>query len=410
MGGSAFSQDKLSTPRMPPRVYEDMLARVEAQMRGHFRLVGHPLEAPEKTSYGDIDVVVAEPLGEGVEVTGEFLAQVTGAHTWKSTRGSGIFNLAVEWPGAGAGDASSDTTKNYIQVDINNCLTPAAFAWLLFREAHGDLWNMLGGVLHRHGLTCTPTGLYLRIAEVEAHNRERARVLMTDDTDVVLDYLGLDRERYAKPFATLEDLMAYVASCRFHDPGWGKRKNLQASGAGVEDKACRELKPKDKHRSANRPAFGYWLNTYLPAHQDDEPGKDAHLARQEVVQDAQSYFGPEFAASFEQRKTTWVRQIGLEQLWPRVKKSLPTEGAETTFAVKGLKREIAGDRDHVPVDDVDESVRAAYVEGRFEDVFQWAMEHWEQAGERQKLIDQEKTRLHFREYKKKQMATESGTD
>lgn len=498
MGGSAFTPEGLSTPRMPAGVYTSVLARMEGLLRAHFKYVGHALEAPAKTSYGDIDILVAEPLS--VEAyrseprSGEFLATVLGAEKWKRTGGAGLFSLAVKWPQdlEVFGDAdnkavvlspntrgeanvaqdenevvvsanprgeahvaqddtdaelslanlSLDTTK-YIQVDITICPTESRFTWHLFSHAHGDMWNILGGIIRRHGLTCTPRGLFLRIAEVETHNKEQARVKMTDDPTNVLEYLGLEVERYWKPFGSWDEMMAYVATCRFHDPGRWKEKNtasgdetggsvMDAAGnakgtAGkvmstTENEKCTAemmmdatktetqtaekktgeekrlpLKANDRQRAVKRPVFGYWINEYLPKHHADPPGKDAYLSREQVVDDAKRYFGPDFARRFEDRLTLCVRQIKVDQVWADIRKSLPVEGVEIGYVMKGMKREIAGDPDQ----DGLEGVRSAYVEGRFEDVLQWATENWKDVGERQKSADQEKSHAHLLEMRKR---------
>jgi hypothetical protein len=54
MGGKAFSAT-LSTPRMPPDIYEQVLANTHDVLRKHFNLVDSPIEAPGKDTYGMSD-------------------------------------------------------------------------------------------------------------------------------------------------------------------------------------------------------------------------------------------------------------------------------------------------------------------------------------------------------------------
>lgn len=227
-----------------------------------------------------------------------------------------------------------------------------------------------------------------RIAEVEAHNKEQARIVMTRDPDTVLAYLGLDVQRYWAGFGTWAEMMGYAARCRFHDPGrWRER----------HENGKQELKANDRQRAAKRPVFGYWIQNYLPAHVDDEPCRDAHLSREEVVEDAKRYFGKDFAERFDARKRKWVRQINVDKLWSDMRKSLPLEGGEIGYAMKGMKREVVGESEGMPPGMAGEveGVRKAYQEGRFEDVLAWAKENCKAVGERQRRLDQEKSRVHL---------------
>ncbi|EXJ71165.1 uncharacterized protein A1O5_06159 [Cladophialophora psammophila CBS 110553] len=477
MGGSVFTADGLYTPRMPPKVYESVLSRTQELLRAHFKLVGHALEAPAKTSHGDIDIIVAEPMDRTVTSEhriGDFLAKLLGAEKWKQMAGNSTCSLALRWPqefedqvvsegdmsrgshdgelGEGESDehhsdqeerpdtpvkdnanpsqtapdrtANSSTTiypptsssvstppnsstPKHIQLDINIAPTPAYFHWHMFLRAHGDFWQMLGMIVRRFGLTPASKGLCLRIAEVEKHNKEQARVLMTSDPDTVLDYLGLDKERYWRMFGGLDEMMDYVSSCRFHDPGrWRDRtkpveegEEAETTEGPVTGRAL--LKANDRQRVAKRPVFAYWFETYLPAHIDDPPGKSAFLTREDVIGDAKEFFGADFANRFEERKKKMVRQIEVDKLWAQIRKNLPIEGTEIGYVMKGMKREIVGKREEHPLgherlEGIDE-VGMAYQAGRFDEVLEWATANWSEVGQRQKKLEQENSRVHLLE-------------
>jgi hypothetical protein len=460
---------------MPPKVYESVLAHAEEILKEHFKLVGHALEAP-KTSHGDIDILVAEPVKGHLpsgRATGDLLARLLGAKTWKTMGGSSSYNLALPWPdefkevvveadcehGMGdhrhmvkevqshdprpeskpdsgneilgtakettgfgvTADASTNSVESsessagprtitcpckaipekYIQADINIMPTAAYFHWHIFFQAHGDLWNMLGGIIRRFGLTVSSKGLSVRIAEVEKHNKEQARVLATSDPDTVLDYMGLDKGRYWQPFNSWEEILEYVASCRFHNPArWKPRSHDEDDKETEEDQArgteskplLKLLKANDRQRAGRRPLFGYWIETYLPAHVDDKAGRSALLMREEVVDDAKQFFGPEFAQKFEDRKRKMMRVIGTDKLWADIRKGLPIEGTEVGWVMKGMKREIVGKHGDAPSREAAEGledVRKAFEESRFDDVLEWARVNWREVGERQKKLDQQ---------------------
>lgn len=408
MGGLAFSSDGLSTPRMPPEVYYAVQSRVENTLRSHFKLVGHAVEAPAKQSHGDIDVLVAEPTDCGITPggpMGDFLVRVLGAKTWKKTSGNSTYHLALHWPEEFRSDETAEST--YIQLDVNLMPTSAYFHWHMFCEAHGDMWQMLGGIIRPFGLTVFSKGLSVRIAEVERHNKEQARVIATNDPDTVLDYMGLDRERYWKPFDSWDEMLEYVSTCRFHNPARWKSQdqhedndggNQEELQGGDQDSGRKLLKANDRQRMAKRPLFGYWIETYLPVHVDDKPGSSAFLTREDVVEEAKRFFGPDFARNFEARKEKMVRLIGVDKLWADVRKALPVEGTEIGYVMKGLKREVAGNNlDRASIEAVEGlgAARTAFEDMRFDDVFDWAKTNWKDIGERQKGLDQERSRVHL---------------
>ncbi|KAJ9606090.1 hypothetical protein H2200_009051 [Cladophialophora chaetospira] len=475
MGGLAFAADGLSTPRMPPQVYSTILARAEAILRAHFNLVGHALEAPAKTSHGDVDVLVAEPLNGQMapgRPTGDLLTKLLGARTWKRMSGNSTYNLALPWPeefkddvteyecedGAG-GDRDTiyeseapapeayhgkDVTRKqtvfevttdvstlaklsevkitssckptrpserYIQVDVNIMPTAAYFNWHIFYQAHGDFWSIIGGIVRRFGLTVSSKGLSVRIAEVEKHNKEQSRVLATNDPDTVLEYMGLDIKRYWLAFKSWDEMLEYVTTCRFHNPAQWKFKN-QKIGEAADDEvpdthqlpSDTMLKHNDRQRAAKRPLYGYWIETYLPAHVDDEPGRSAFLTREEVADDAKQFFGSEYAQKFEERKRKMVRQIGVDKLWAEIRRGLPVEGTEVGYVMKGMKREIVGHhKGELPSDMIEdlELTKKAFAESTFDDVLEWARANWKEVGERQKKLDQAQSSAHLLEKRRR---------
>ncbi|KEF63189.1 uncharacterized protein A1O9_01166 [Exophiala aquamarina CBS 119918] len=401
MGGSAFAQDGLYTPRMPEAVYRSMLEQVESRYKKYFRHVAHPIEAPGKSTYGDIDVLIAEPVDPTRTVdsmTTVFLAEIVGGKRATKTSGSSTTSIAINWPREFAGEIPLETTEStsglstnlnaaWIQVDVQICSTVDVMNWTLFLHAHGDLWNMLGGIIRRFGLTSTPKGFFLRIEEAERYSKEQSRVKLTTDPNQVLQYLGLDLERYWQPFTTLDQMMSYAATCRFHNPNRWEEKKREA------------LKANDRQRANKRPAFAYWTDTFLPEHANDAPGAAAHLTRDEVVEDAKRFFGEELSSSFNERKEILVRQTGVNELWATIRKSITAEGAIVTYAMKGLKAAIAspdgGDFDFEGDLDLQDQicgVRSAYAKGHFDEVREWGVANWEDMGKRQERLDKAKSR------------------
>ncbi|KAG0042317.1 hypothetical protein BGZ83_000607 [Gryganskiella cystojenkinii] len=415
MGGSAFASKNLITPRIPPELYDKVLRQLVLILQRYFAHVDSALEGPGKKDYGDIDILVAEPLDyeNGLRPTAKELAAWIGAPHWRSTSGSDTFNFALPWPESPPQsvreededrEADSSSPPRFIQVDIHICPSVESFSWHLFFQAHGDLWNMIGAILRRFGLTCNDRGLFLRIAEIEPHDRELSRVLLTKDPVRVLAYLGLDPHRYWRRFQSWDEMMAFAASCRFHDP---LHYHKASSSMSSTNSVLRDhLKASDRHRLAKRPAFSYWIDTYLHSHSEDPIGHSAHLTREEVVDDAMAWFGETFKREFEECKAQGLRAIHVRKLWTDIRRSLPIEGREVGSVMQGLKREIGEAskkedelEDHASGgDDDDGSLRAtrrAFKEGHFEIVAEWALKNWKEVIERQGVFEREELEEDF---------------
>lgn len=400
MGGSAFPS--VYTPRMPEVVYQSVLEHVESRYKKHFRHVEQALEAPGKSSHGDIDVFVAEPINPPHIVDSNPNASIgnaIGARQCSRAPGGSTTSVVIDWPEEFASDipppskeSTTDSGGNNnksagIQVDVHICSTAEEMNWMLFLYAHGDLWSMLGVIIRRFGLINTPKGFVAYIEQTEKYSKEQSRVRMTKEPSQVLQFLGLDIERYWNPFNTLDEMMSYAATCRFHDPGRWAEKERTA------------LRAKDRQRANKRPAFAYWTDNYIPAHQNDAAGRDARLSRDDILQQAKQFFGDEFASRFEQRKAEVLQHFGVSSMWAAIKKSIPATGVELSYVMKGLKAAMVPDDSESLADGETESqqglykVRIALVEGRFDEVQQWSMTNWKTIGLRQRRLEQAKRQL-----------------
>lgn len=397
MGGGAFPN--VHTPRMPELVYRSVLEHVESRYKKHFRHVAHALEAPGKSSHGDIDVFVAEPINAPHMVdsrTSASIGHAIGARQCTKAPGGSTTSVVIDWPEEFASDipprdedcttdsGSNDNKSAGIQVDVHICSTAEEMNWMLFLYAHGDLWSMLGVIIRRFGLTNTPKGFVAYIEQTERYSKEQSRVRMTKEPTQVLQFLGLDVERYWKPFNTLDEMMSYAATCRFHDPGrWAGKERTT-------------LRAKDRQRANKRPAFAYWTDSYIPTHQNDAPGHDARLSRDDILLQAKQFFGHEFTSRFEQRKADVLQHFGVSNMWAAIRKSIPATGVELGYVMKGLKAAMVSDDSDSLVDGETEpqqqlyKARIALVEGRFDEVQQWSTTNWKMIGLRQRRLEQAK--------------------
>lgn len=276
MGGKAFSHgpNPLSTPRIPSALYTTLLQKYITLLSTFYTDVASPLDAPEKDSHGDLDLLVSNPIHP---ITAESLSRVLNAEATISAKPTTSF--AVPYP---------DFQDTYIQLDIHLC-PPSTFRWELFTNSHGDLWNILGTSVRAFGLTANNIGFYLRIAEIEKLDRKKSMVFLTSDPDDVLEYLGLDVERYWRAFESEEELCEYVTGMRFFRRGAYVKEGLKAN---------------DRKRMGQRPLYKRFVDEWLPGRPGvGEVDADASVTRESVLEEALERYGRR--GVYEEMLRTW---------------------------------------------------------------------------------------------------------
>ena len=274
MGGKAFTNgpDPLITPRMPPSIYFALRNKYLSLLSTLYTYVATPIEAPAKTSHGDIDILVSLPRSPHPDNTSaDFLGSFLAAERTFSTSGSATNSFAVPYP---------ELPNNYVQIDVHIC-SFSTFHWQVFHQSHGDLWNLLGTTIRAFGLTANDVGLHLRIAEIEGLNRKRSLIFLTNDPDDVLDLFGLDMETYWRPFESVEAMYEYVVGCRFF------RGETYVRGG---------LKANDRKRMAQRELYRRFVDVWLAEneHSIECPiGRESTLMREDVVKMVLNRFGKE---------------------------------------------------------------------------------------------------------------------
>jgi hypothetical protein len=351
MGGQAFASltPPLSTPRMPPEIYFQVLAETHSILRKYFSHVESAVEAPGKETYGDVDTIVFGPLDpeldssktDGLSVA-EKLAEVLGAKKFVRERGNPTVNFAIHWPVVknSRDDQDGNREDRYIQLDVHICHSPKSFKWELFHAAHGDLWNILGSTIRRFGLTVNDRGLYFRIPEIELLDRKKSMIFLTDEPGEVLQFLGLNEDRWWKQFGSREELFQYAATCRMF---WIKEEieNGEAEGDVVGEiegqeggeKGKKKLKHNDRQRMEKRPMFKAWIDEFIPECREQGIFGNTKITREEIQADAFSKFG--IKEEYETRLKEWRLARHIDNLWRDV--------------IKGC----------VPIEDVDPALRAA---------------------------------------------------
>ncbi|MCJ1370078.1 hypothetical protein MMC20_001290 [Loxospora ochrophaea] len=238
MGGNAFTNlpHPLCTPRLPPPLYYSLRDAYISILSHIYTHVATPIEAPEKDSHGDIDILVSDP--KSTQALDTVYTALKAQHKFRPP-GSPSTSFAVPYPGL---------PDNYVQVDVHIC-PPLLFQWEVFTHSHGDLWNILGTSLRPLGLTANDKGLHVRIPEIEEFHRKRSMVFLTADPGVTLEFLGLDREQYQYPFDKKDEMYDSVVGMRLFVGNVYERGTLKAN---------------DRKRMKQRAAYREFVDEWLP--------------------------------------------------------------------------------------------------------------------------------------------------
>jgi hypothetical protein len=293
MGGSAFPA--LDTPRLPPELYFQLKDKYTSLLKEYFPEVAVPIEAPGKTSYGDIDFIVSN---DDPTTTHRIVLEIGSKLKAKATLATGpTTSLAIPCPELGE--------EKFVQIDVHRT-DPETFAWEVFHHSHGDLWCLLGSCFRAQGFTADDRGLHIRAEEMEEHNKKLSRLLLSNEPTVVLEFLGLDAEKYWHPFTDAEELYEYVAGNRF----FMRKRFIKA-----------DLKHNDKARMRKRETYRFFVDEWLPLHPEVE-GTD-EKTREEHLEEALERFGKRDA--YNEKVASW-RQMQEEKVQKR-RQTLETRAA-----------------------------------------------------------------------------------
>ncbi|KAI9750826.1 MAG: hypothetical protein M4579_006288 [Chaenotheca gracillima] len=396
MGGQAFKQPGqngepgLYTPRMSPEAYYRLREKaIRILADGFYENVVAPIDAPEKETFGDIDLLVQGPL---TDFTADDLAHALGAERHITQKNSPLTSFAI-WDGyveivspigdvnrdagssapsqvqvdspyaegggiqgelRGPKESSSSRKSVYRQLDVQVC--PAEdFAWGFFRQSHGDLWNLLGRLIQPYGLTVTTIAMLIRVPEIEETNRKESFLHLTNDPRKALEFLGLSPEPYWRPFDRVDNLFDYVSSTRFfHFP--------QEANEGSSLKA---RKKSDLIKKMQRPLYRRWFDEYLPSlaeksratsHGAADRPQTEKIDREEVLHEALNTFNKQ--EEYDLMVSTWHSARIRREAWSKVAAAIPLEpGDRLNLVLRGLRHRISLERgvtpevvdmDHVP--------------------------------------------------------------
>jgi hypothetical protein len=263
-------------------------------------------------------------------------------------------NFAIPWPRSSPSSSSSPQEEKYIQLDIKICESEKMYNWEIFHAAHGDLRNILGSTIRKFGLTVNNLAMYLRIPEVEALDRKKSMIFLTDDHKKILEFVGLEPEKWWKEFSSREDMFEYAAGCRMF---WVKDLVLEAEEADDESpegtagdvegleggqKGKKALKHNDRARMAKRPIFREWMDEFIPKCRAESRFMDSKgVTREQIREEAFATFGSEVKEVYETRLSEWKLAKHTDEIWRTIIKGSVPEDVDPQFraaSIRTLKR------------------------------------------------------------------------
>lgn len=264
MGGKAFKDlGDDAFPRIPPVAYKALKEGLSERLRTLFEFVGTPAEAPEKTSHGDIDFIVADPR---MNSSCEQVKCVLNAQHAVLAEGYRTSNYALPF----------DEDGKFYQVDVHICKDRDEWDRIVFFHSYGDLGMILGMLARTNGLRLGTNGLKV-VAPHEAEALPPAFQLSESFSDI-LDFFGLSMNDWKIGFTTKQAVFEWVASSRLYDP----RRVKEPSDSGRE----KTLRDREMYQA-------YIEYTRNLLHSGSCDSNRSSLQASEVVREAIGFFNKE---------------------------------------------------------------------------------------------------------------------
>ena len=434
MGGAAFARaaaeghPTLSTPRMTPEQYAKLKSIYIEKLQKLFPTgeVACLLEAPEKTSYGDLDIFVA--IDQRVNF-GDFANCLNAAGVICHSSGqvqkcsiavpidggpnskpAVVYKHVNDNSGRKTQPSATMTEEAFAQIDIE-IVEREVLGWHRFYSSYGDLAGLLGHSLHNLGFTVTDRGFWLRHPKLDWSKGKHGacvniadkdgRILLSDDPKKVMEFLGLSVQVYEEGFITVNALYAWLEKCRLISPHAIKWKREKADV---------------KRRELTRSLFSTFFNEYLPEHDfkeqfaaldigDDEPSSElkeaVHTLRAKHLEEAIEFF--EKQAEYEKMHNYLIVYIdnatAVELLKPILTEFSGKEGKNLNEITRAFRRHVAFDIDgqpyvlDTPHSDAESQLHCCLAEDResFKDpegMREWVGKHWEEL----KALERQRTK------------------
>ena len=101
----------------------------------------------------------------------------------------------------------------------------------------------------RFGFVINDSGLHIRVGQANETNKKDRTLLLTSDPQEMMDFLGLDKDRYEKGFLTLDEIFEWVTSMPLFRRNIFEKENFSGKQARSREK---------------RPMYSVFVTEWLP--------------------------------------------------------------------------------------------------------------------------------------------------
>ena len=211
MGGSSFNFEThgFTTSRMSKPQYNAVSQYILPLLKLYFRTVAIPPEAPDKTTFGDVDVMVCKPIDlHPHDAILQICSRALGDRCKMFIFGLPTTNIAI-------------TLEDIIvQVDVH--VVPSEEMWSLDYWMHswGDMGMIMSSIIKAWGLRLSSSrGFWVDVPGVGIFALSR-------DMERIAHFLGLDWERYQLGFESIDELFEWMEQVTIN----GKRCGVKKQG------------------------------------------------------------------------------------------------------------------------------------------------------------------------------------
>jgi hypothetical protein len=219
MGGSAFNLEAhgFITSRMNLAQYKALSDLVLPLVRLYFCNVAVPPEAPEKLSYGDLDIFVSRPLNlHPHDAILQLCTNALGDRCKRFIYSVGTSNIAVE------------LEDGIFQVDVHIVDKDEMWDIDFWMHSYGDTGMIVSSILKAWKLRLSASrGFWVDIGESAC-----MPFVLSLDMERIAKFVGLDWKRYQEGFCTTVELFEWIEGVTLN----GKRVGVKAKGK-LEKKA-----------------------------------------------------------------------------------------------------------------------------------------------------------------------------
>lgn len=269
----------------------------------------------------------------------------------------------------------------YIQLDTQLC-DPAYLAWIFFLTSYGDLVPILGSIHHRLGLIINDKGLWVQLDLPKGANecgipKQEIVVFMTLDPERMMDFMGLDVERYRKGFENEEQVFDWIRAGRFFRPIAKRTTVTTTTPDAVDDEARVKGDGATETKRHMLARFASYSSAF-------PPNTDSKTPPSQAAVEAVTFFDKR--KEYDTQLQHCLAQVQDFNFWQQVRSALSGSSSRKARIIKSLKKwlHVEGSELGVSEEPTERSAVSVGTEEELAGRLKWIVEHWEEVYDKEK--------------------------